>query len=471
MPKEPLIINTPKYEEGFSLVEVLLAGSIFALLVTALVGSYLYGEESTALSGNRVRATALASEGLEAVRNIRDAGFVNITDGTYGLSTTSNQWNLSGSFDTQGIFTRQITISTIDTTRKNVVAQVTWQQNPQRAGSISLTTRIANWIRSGVSWASPAEIATLNFSGSQSGVKIQISGNYAYLFRTSGGNPEFASVDISNPLSPSLVGSLTFTGSGQNIYVSGNYAYLTNDNNSQEFQIVDISNPATPNVVGTYNTPGNTDALGVFASGTRVYLVRASSSGDELFILNVANPASPSLLGSIALGDTGYEVVVSGNYAYIASGNNSEELQVVNVSNPASPSLVGTLNLPGNTDATTLALVGQTVYMGQGTVFRVVNVSTPSSPSLSGSLTVSGTITDVALALADSNATAFVVVNDNPAEFQTINVSTPSTPTLLGTGNATGNANLQGVAYSSTLDRAFAVGQNNAAELFIFAPQ
>ena len=119
---------------GFSLVEVILASSVFILLVTSLVGAYLYGEESTALAGNRARATLLAEEGLEATRNIRDAGFSNLIDGAYGLTTTSNQWNLSGSSDATDIFTRQLTISSVDAKRKSVTANIAWQQNPQRTG-------------------------------------------------------------------------------------------------------------------------------------------------------------------------------------------------------------------------------------------------------------------------------------------------------------------------------------------------
>ena len=130
---------------GFSLVEVILASAIFVLLVTALVGAYLYGEESSASAGARARATMLAEEGLEAIRNIRDAGFANLTDGTYGLSTAGNQWNLSGSQDTSDIFTRQITIAPVGAGRKSVTANVTWQQNPQRSGLVSLASRLTHW--------------------------------------------------------------------------------------------------------------------------------------------------------------------------------------------------------------------------------------------------------------------------------------------------------------------------------------
>jgi len=132
-------------QKGFSLVEVILSSAIFALLVTALVGAYLYGQEATMLAGNRARANMLAEEGLEAVRSIRDPDYTNLADGTYGLTTTSNQWNLSGASDVTGIFTRQIVVSTVDTKRKSVTANVTWQQNPQRTGSVTLTSRMTNW--------------------------------------------------------------------------------------------------------------------------------------------------------------------------------------------------------------------------------------------------------------------------------------------------------------------------------------
>jgi hypothetical protein len=82
---------------------------------------------------------------LEAVRNIRDENFSNLTDGTFGLTSTGNQWNLSGASDTTDIFTRAVTISAVDANRKLVTSTVTWQQNPQRAGSVQAVTYLTNW--------------------------------------------------------------------------------------------------------------------------------------------------------------------------------------------------------------------------------------------------------------------------------------------------------------------------------------
>lgn len=94
-------------------MEALFAATLLALLVTGLAGSYLYGQEAQSYAGNISRATLLAEEGLEAVRNIRDAGFANLTEGPHGLATTSNQWNFSGTSDTTGIYTRQITVTAV----------------------------------------------------------------------------------------------------------------------------------------------------------------------------------------------------------------------------------------------------------------------------------------------------------------------------------------------------------------------
>ena len=148
-----------KAPSGFSLVEVLLAVAVFSLLVTALVGGLIFGEQSTALAGARSRAAILAEEGLEAVRNIRDENYSNLTDGTYGLAISANQWALSGASDTTDVFTRTINISSVDTKRKLVTSTITWQQNPQRTGTVVLTTYLSAWRASSGGGGTPSSCA------------------------------------------------------------------------------------------------------------------------------------------------------------------------------------------------------------------------------------------------------------------------------------------------------------------------
>lgn len=129
-------------EAGFSVVEVLLAAAVFGFLAVGLSGAIVYGRASNADAGNHARATALAEEGLEAVRNIRDANFANLVNSspTFGLVQSGNVWTLSGTSDSTGIFTRTVTISTVDTERKNVTVNVSWNGR-----QVSVSGELSNW--------------------------------------------------------------------------------------------------------------------------------------------------------------------------------------------------------------------------------------------------------------------------------------------------------------------------------------
>lgn len=142
---DPLIQINKTKSAAFSLVEVLLSSTLLALLVMGLAGVYIYGQESTMLSGQRSRAVFLAEEALEAVRSIRDDDFASLVAGTYGLSVVGNQWTLSGSSDTVDSYTRTVEIATVDTDRMNVTATVAWQQNALRTGTVVLSTELTNW--------------------------------------------------------------------------------------------------------------------------------------------------------------------------------------------------------------------------------------------------------------------------------------------------------------------------------------
>jgi len=469
MKKDHLPTN---YQSGFSLVEVILASSLFILLVTTLVGSSLYGQESTMLAGNRARAALLAEEGLEAVRNIRDSGFSNTTNGTHGLAISGNQWVLSGSSDATGIFTRQIGISSVDDDRKEITSTVTWQQNTQRAGSLSLTSRLSRWMEAITligDWSNPTTTASVNLTGSNDGLKIASQGNYLFVIR-SGGNPDFVILDVSTPGTPTQVGSLDLAGTLANIAVSGNYAYITSSDNNAELLVVNISNPATPTVAGTYNASGSTDARGIWISGTTAYVGRTNNgSTDEIMIVNVSNPSIPALLGSLNTSSDANEITVLGNYAYVASADNNQELQVVNITNPSSPSLAGSLNLSGNTDALTVDAFGSTLAIGQGSIIYVVDISTPSSPAIFGSINTGDTVND--LDLADAYNYIFVANSSNSAEFQVIDIATVSSPSLFGSLDLSGNDNLLGIVYDSINDKTYAVSNSNNQEVFIFSPQ
>ncbi len=147
--KRELLQSTKKewstIKQGFLLVEVILTSALFFLFVTAFAGVFYYGIQSSSFAGDRSRAVMLAEEGQEAVRSIKNSNFSNLVDGTYGLAFSGNTWSFSGTEDVSGAFTRKVIITNAGTDRKNVDVTVTWQQTPDRTGSVTIPARFSNW--------------------------------------------------------------------------------------------------------------------------------------------------------------------------------------------------------------------------------------------------------------------------------------------------------------------------------------
>jgi Tfp pilus assembly protein PilV len=139
------VLSNTKRVRGFLLVEMVLAGSLFILFLTAFTGVFYYGLQSSSSAGDRSRAVMFAEEGQEAVRSMKNTNFSSLADGTYGLMYSNNMWNLVPTGDVLGVYTRQVTVTTLDPNRKNVTVTISWQQTPTRLGSISTQAVLTNW--------------------------------------------------------------------------------------------------------------------------------------------------------------------------------------------------------------------------------------------------------------------------------------------------------------------------------------
>jgi prepilin-type N-terminal cleavage/methylation domain-containing protein len=468
MEKVPL--TTKRFSQhGFSVVEVLLAVAIFGMLTTAVIGALVYGRASTADAGDRTRGNFLAEEGVEAVRNIRNAGYSNLIDGTYGMVKTGGVWTLSGSSDTSGIYSRGVTIASNGTDRKLITSQVSWN-GVNADGQTSVVSELTNW-RANLPkyWTTPSQYSGVDLSGAIAGWKVATSGSYAYVVRKSATGPNFFIINISTPTTPTVVGSLTLAGSPTNIAVSGNYAYVSNSSSTAELQIVNIATPTTPALSGTYNASGSAGALGVYAVGTTAYLTRgANGAVDEFVIVNAANPAAPTRVGGYGLAVAMNEVYVSGTTAYVASGSDTQEVLVINMSTPASLTLGTSINLTGTGDATTISGYGNVLVVGQGTAFYTVSIASALAPTVSGTVTMPGAINDVAVDATHNYA--FAGLNFATGEFKVVNINNQASPAVLSTVDMTGTQNLTGVSYNAGLDVAPGASSNTALEAVIFGP-
>lgn len=458
-------------QAGFSVVEVLLASTVFAMLVTALIGALLFGQQSVASGGTRARATLIAEEGLEAVRNIRDGAYANLADGTYGLVQSGNQWVLSGTSDTTDIFTRQIIVASNGTNRKTITSRVSWPQGATTA-QVNVATQLTNWAAALVvpkSWANASIGGSLDIASTNNALKVAVQGNYAYIVRVDG-TPDFAIVNISNPAAPSLVSSLSLTGTPTNIAVSGNYAYVTNSGDTSELLTINISNPAAPSVTATYNASGAGDGLAIYISGTYAYVARGANGGSQEFlIMNLATPQTPTLSGSYGNANSMRDVYVSGNYAYLATSIDTQELLVINITSKTSPTLAGSFNLAGTTDATAIDGFGSRVFIGQGPTIYSMNVATPTAPTQAGSAATSGTGVIQDFAVDATNNLVFIGSATTTAEFQIMNVANAASMTLVDTIDVAGTAStVAGVAFQSSANVVVGASNSDTQELLTF---
>lgn len=193
------------------------------------------------------------------------------------------------------------------------------------------------------------------------------------------------------------------------------------------------------------------NGLSLALSGNYIYLGRANSAGTELFSLDVSNTASPTLCANCQreLGGDVNDIVINGNYAYIASTNNSQELQIINISSPTllSTAALTSFNLTAgnsgnaNADAIALGISGSNLYMirNGGNEFIKFDISTPSSPTLIGTNAgLTGTPTGMVIV----GNYALVTSDDNAAEVQVINLTTLARDAVfdLNSGNNPANA-------------------------------
>jgi prepilin-type N-terminal cleavage/methylation domain-containing protein len=133
------------FNTGFSLVEIIVAVAVFLIFLVAVSGLTFGFWKQTRNAVNKERATYLAEEAVEASRNIRDEDFSNLIDGTYGVNVLSNQYVLSGSSDVTDIFTRQITISTINLNQKKIDVLVSWADENSPTNSVAISTYLTDW--------------------------------------------------------------------------------------------------------------------------------------------------------------------------------------------------------------------------------------------------------------------------------------------------------------------------------------
>ncbi len=271
-----------------------------------------------------------------------------------------------------------------------------------------------------------------------------IKGNFSFAVSPDTGNPIMSSLNIidnTNPAAPTMISInsgdvLTQSGSitdgldgAQAIAVVGNYAYIASALSSR-MTVIDISNPASPTYVGTYQNASLQGGNDIAVQGNLAIITSATTG--TVTLMNVSSPGAPSLYATYTTGiNSPTAVVLSGQYAYIASSGNTR-LVTLNVSTPSTPTLASAADINTNLNGVSdMFIDGTRLYItaaGSDTLL-VYDISTPGDPSLLGTYTNASI--DGASSVVVSHGIAYVTAANsdqlvmldirNPASIQQIN--------------------------------------------------
>lgn len=142
-------VNNIPTRGGFSLMEILIAMSIFTIATATISYLIIDSEISLRTSIDATKAVGLADEGIEAVRTLRDSDFDNLTEGEHGLGLVEGSWQFTGVSDDTGSFTRTISVVDVEEGVKKITSSVAWDVSQAREREIVFSTYLSDWKNTG----------------------------------------------------------------------------------------------------------------------------------------------------------------------------------------------------------------------------------------------------------------------------------------------------------------------------------
>jgi len=251
---------------------------------------------------------------------------------------------------------------------------------------------------------------------------VDIAGYYAYVADGHG----FHVIDIRNPQSPQILGSVDTPGLvAWAVVISGIHAFVADSNCG--LQVIDIEDPRNPQIVAG-DELGFHDTRGVAISGTYAYLADDPSG---LQIVDIRNPRNPHIVGSIVTPGAAFGVAASGNYAYVAAGLSGA--QIIDVTNPQMPWIMS--HVPTPSYATGVAVSGGRLYVTDRSYgLGVIDVTNPQHPQVLGSVDTPGSANSVSI------SGNYAYVADYLAGLHLIDITDPRNPRLVGSLDTPGAA-------------------------------
>lgn len=463
------------YIRGFSTIELLIAFAIAFIFLSGIILLAFGGQTATLDSG-------LENGGLFRISTLlRDA-----------VASTTQNWTGTLPARATNFYAQGTTVINISECLKYISATTTWSTEKGRGQNLSLGTYVSSTSAASAmggtcnpfpptdAWDSPKKsangisIASVNPTDV---AVVTVNGKRIAILSSTASAPakdDIYEVDVSDPQNPALLQSIN-TGKGINaIAVANGYAYAVQNDSTNQLQVIKLFDttkltsdplyykPALITQVSLQNVGGALpEGRTIAYYNNKVYIGtwnnNVPANSPEFLIYDVTTPSSPSFLGSNNLNHSVNDIVVQGNYAYLASTHNNGELTIMNVTTPSSPTVAATYDFPSSSnDAERVYVLGQYAYLGLdkapsgGKDFLVLNVSNPASPSLTGSLNLSMNNSGAMVSgIAVVNGFAFLGTTDTNAEFRVLDVRDPANPKANGCGPYNYSAKISALFYSN----------------------
>ncbi|MFA6909333.1 MAG: prepilin-type N-terminal cleavage/methylation domain-containing protein [Patescibacteria group bacterium] len=160
MNSAPSVTTISKRPKGISIIEILVAMTIFVIAAAGITFIVIDALQSSRRENDRLTAHYLTQEAFEAVHSIRNLGWRGLTNGEHGLTRDQGTWELTGTPDTVGSFTRAIQITDVnrnlagtivtsggvkDLDTKKITLRTSRQISPVRTVESTIETYLTNW--------------------------------------------------------------------------------------------------------------------------------------------------------------------------------------------------------------------------------------------------------------------------------------------------------------------------------------
>lgn len=497
------LLMTNLYHKGASTLELLIA---FAVLISAISAAIMVsvGNQSIAID-TQTNAEALY-RGKSLLENSRA-----IAKQDFGLVISNTSVDVVGGL----AYKKTLSVSEISQCKKLATSTITWNESTARPQKIELSTYLTDipvaFALGGdcastpptSSWSNPQRFANDTFNpGKPTAIDVlkQIAylglnvSPYFYIASTSGATlGQSGGLFVAFANSFDLLSLPNAIDAAYDPVTSKTHVFAAMNSATNQLRVIDVTDIYNPKVVATSSLDSTLIPIGERVSGSnpqgqiiyyydhKIYIGLNRTAGSEFHVYDVATPSDPVWLGSREMNHNVKDIVVRGNYVYLAmttSDSNDKELAVLDVSDPAdilphfvngSPEPWG-YNATGTEGGLSVYLLGNTLYLGrtQGSGseadLMILNVSSPTtSITQLGSKTIGADINEIRVA----GQFAFLGTSKTNKEFQIWNVTNPSAVTLIKEYNF-GNNVRQGFDYEP--DFIYATGLSTPNFQILYSP-